>query len=75
MAHPWSTSTVQRQADVPAPTANLPPGSYGMSPERLPERSAEVSRLPAGVNLDQLANRVYDLLVRRLASERQRRGA
>ncbi len=75
VAHPWSTSTVQRQADVPAPTANLPPGSYGMSPERLPERSAEVSRLPAGVNLDQLANRVYDLLVRRLASERQRRGA
>jgi hypothetical protein len=40
----------------------------------LPEQGGALSRTPPAVDVASLANRVYDLLVRRLASERQRRG-
>jgi hypothetical protein len=37
-------------------------------------QTSQTSSTPANVDIRQLANRVYDLLVRRLASERQRQG-
>ncbi len=47
------------------------PGSSG--PASLPA-APSIAKSAAGFDLTQLANRVYELLVKRLASERQRRG-
>jgi hypothetical protein len=41
----------------------------------LPARSASPSRSQTNVEINQLANRIYEMLVKRLASERQRRGS
>ncbi len=53
-------------------------GETGMTPATqptsLPEQSGVWSRTQPAADVASLANRVYDLLVRRLASERQRRG-
>jgi hypothetical protein len=57
-----------------------PPSSSGTAPT-LPNLSSPISpagsAMPGAKNIDvaQLANRVYELLVRRLSSERERRGA
>jgi hypothetical protein len=65
---------VERAAAAGAQTNSQNP-IPGTNANRLPERSAAISELPAGMDVNRLANRVYDLLVRRLSSERQRRGA
>jgi len=75
---PWSGSSAspvlaRQSGGSPAPSA---------VPAAVPLPSASSSTYQAGkasqslknVDVGQLANRVYDLLVRRLASERQRRG-
>jgi hypothetical protein len=52
-------------------------GGTGVVTPSLPTATSLTGRNPQGLRnaeLTQLANRVYDLLVRRLASERQRRG-
>jgi hypothetical protein len=52
-------------------------GGTGVPAANLPTATSPASRNPQGLKkteISQLANRVYDLLVRRLASERQRRG-
>jgi hypothetical protein len=72
-------AVVYRSPATPMPSGTSSPGTT---------RPASAGQMTAGVNatapahppgkdvdVNQLANRVYDLLVRRLASERQRRGA
>jgi len=78
VSHPASHSAsriVQR-----SPAASAPPASSAASAPTLPSTSAQSVNDPhqsaaPGVNITQLANRVYELLVRRLSSEQQRRGA
>jgi hypothetical protein len=65
---------LQRATATSAQTSGPGP-PLGTNTNRLPERYAASSNLPPGIDVNLLANRVYDLLARRLASERQRRGA
>jgi hypothetical protein len=68
-----SGSGVQRSpSGVGSGSAGTTPGLSG--PPELPTLSAFANTAPKGPELNQLANRVYELLVKRLASERQRRG-
>ena len=65
-------SVVERQAAIDNPRA----GSGNPLPAPATSRTGVhgVAAGPAGMDLSRLASRVYELLVRRLASERQRRG-
>ena len=67
----FATMPVSRQAASAPALGNTQPPS-------LPSMSASAATAPssggASPDITQLANRVYDVLVRRLASERQRRG-
>jgi len=65
-------SVVERQAAID----NTRAGSGNPLPAPATSRTEVhgVAAGPAGLDLSRLANRVYELLVRRLASERQRRG-
>ncbi len=78
---PQVESLVRRSA-VPQSAPNAILSGAGSS-SRLPSlpatasagsQTSQTSSTPANVDIRQLANRVYDLLVRRLASERQRQG-
>jgi hypothetical protein len=75
-------STVSYPANrmVQRSASPAPPVSSSTTPQTLPSPPAQPAMdtnqpVPPAVNISQLANRVYDLLVRRLASEQQRRGA
>ena len=75
-------STVSYPANrmVQRSASPAPPVSGSTTPQTLSSTPAQPAMnanqpVPPAVNISQLANRVYDLLVRRLASEQQRRGA
>ena len=75
-------STVSYPANrmVQKSASPAPPVSGSTTPQTLSSTPAQPAMnanqpVPPAVNISQLANRVYDLLVRRLASEQQRRGA
>jgi hypothetical protein len=64
---------VQRSTSPTTPVSN---STVSPAPAPAPTQSANANQpVSPAVNITQLANRVYDLLVRRLASEQQRRGA
>jgi hypothetical protein len=71
------SATIHRSPSPVVPAAN--PGSLAtgaVPPAALPAQPVSLTAQGAkNIDVTQLANRVYDLLVRRLASERQRRGA
>jgi hypothetical protein len=72
--YPAGVPRIQRSAASPASTSGAPPSvaAAGPSPVATPTGGPQKQQAP---DITQLANRVYDLLVRRLSSERQRRGA
>ena len=73
-----SLSPASSLARFSSPQMGSDPGGPALQPSaaasELPSLSAIPSTVPKGPDLNLLANRVYELLVRRLASERQRRG-
>ena len=74
--HNPSVSSLASPHLVQRAMAAPPAGAGAGNPPALPSLGPNTSKsqtLPAG-DLNQLANRVYDLLVRRLAAEKQRRG-
>ena len=70
--YPNQTPVQRSSASPPASGANSSP-----APEPAVSLASNGANQPAApaVNITQLANRVYELLVKRLASEQQRRGA
>ena len=74
---PFATVTLDRVQRLPASMAGNGPGETSVPiPKSGPRGQGEPSapNAPPGTDLTQLANSVYNLLVRRLFSERQRRG-
>jgi hypothetical protein len=76
---PWSGASMShvlsRQSSGAPPTPSAIPATVPLpTASSSTYQAGNASQTSKSVDIGQLANRVYDLLVRRLASERQRRG-